>query len=503
MDDGFGSVTRRALARRAIVSEDCVQFSARSGGGSIDGPKTVVRVYYDGVRPGGGQAREPSGANPECHDTTGAGAARVLERVRRWLGAVVALHERSPAEREQFRRLPVSVRGFLIISCLVDLYALTRVAPRDLPAVGALIAMFALTMLVPPVPSPLGYVRTVPRLAFTATIALLWSPLHTFVGVAFGTLLGVFAFRLYEPWRAAVNMFSWAYPAVVASMAGHMAFSVIPDPLLGLTAASVVIVVVYWALNNAAFALVLRRGDPFFQHWWNLVKESPLGQILSAPLSIFLGAIALGLGSRPGIVLLLTGLAALTIPSARAQLTLHFASQRTSTDIVHALMLALERTIPGAGQHAERVSTLVVETGRLLHVPARIVEVWRQAGLLHDVGLIETRSRTGAPEAHAAVGARILADHPDPLVADIVRDHHTPWSHVSSNGQPVITLGAHVLAAAEAYDELRHGTANAPGLMTHAAAAEALRARAGAQLDPEITAVVLEAAARLDRRPAA
>ena len=427
----------------------------------------------------------------------------VLQAFRRWLRDTIALHERSPAEREELRRLPASVRAFLIASCAVDLYAITRLAPRDVSVVTALTAVYALVMLVPPVPSPLGHIR-VPRLAFTVTIALLWSPLHTFVGVVCGTLLGVFAFRLYEPWRALLNSVYWAYPAALASVAGHSVFNAIPDPLLGLTAASVVIVVVYSIINYAAVALIrhFSFGDPFFPYWWSSIKEDPLGQILSAPLSIFLGAIALGSGANSWTVFLLTGLAALTIPPARAQTILYFASQRTASDLVGALMLALERAVPGARAHAERVSALVGETGHRLRVSARAVAAWRQAGLLHDVGLIEARSRTAAPETHAAMGARILAAHPDPLVADIVRDHHTPCSQSRSNDRPAVAVGARVLAAAESYDELRNGTAGVPGLMTHAAAADALRRLVGTQLDPTATAAVLDAAERLDRRAA-
>ena len=427
----------------------------------------------------------------------------VLQNIRRWLGGIVALHERSPAEREELRRQLASVRGYLIASCLIDLYALTRLAPRDIPAVAGLVVLYALTMLVPPITSPLGYTR-VPRLAFTATIALLWSPLHTFVGVVCGTLLGVLAFRLYEPWRALLNTFYWAYPAALASIAGHAVFGMIPDPLLGLTAASVVIVVVYWVTNYFALALVhhLSFGEPFFQYWWSCVKEDPLGQILSAPLSIFLGAIVLGSGSHPGVVLLVTGLAALTMPSARAQIILNFASQRTASDLVRALMLALERTAPGAGVHAERVSALVDATGRRLRVSAHTLEVWRQAGLLHDIGLIESRSRNASPAAHAAVGARILTSHPDPIVAEMVREHHTPWSRRSLRSEGAAALGARVLAAAELYDELRYGTADTPGLGTHAATVDALRPLIGTKLDPSVTAAVLETAQQLELRAA-
>ena len=427
----------------------------------------------------------------------------MLERFQRWLKGIIALHERSPAEREELRRLPRVVRGALIVSLLVDLYAIARLAPRDVPAVAALTLIYALVTLVPPIVGPFGRFLF-PRLALTATIALLWSPLHTLIGIACGTLLGVLAFRLYEPWRALLNTVYWAYPAALASLLGHAALRAIPDPLVGLSVASVVIVIVYWVTNDAVGALSLhvRSGVPFFADWWRGLKEDPVDQLLSAPLPIFFGAIAHGLGSRPWIALLLTGLAALTIPSARAQRNLYFKSQRTTQDIVRSLMLALERAVPGAHAHAERVSALVGEAGRRLGVPARTSEVWCFAALLHDVGLIEARGRTAPAAVHAAVGARILVSHPDPAVAEIVREHHTPWFQRSAEGDRTAPLGARVLAAAETYDELRYGTAGAPGLGTHAATAEAMRPLLGTQLDPAVAAVVIEAAEHLGLRAA-
>jgi putative nucleotidyltransferase with HDIG domain len=427
----------------------------------------------------------------------------LIGRFRRRLGEIIAQHARSAAEQEDLRHWPPVVRGGLIIGCMGSAYACTKVAPADVPAVSGLTLVYALTMLVPPITSPWGQIR-LPRLAFCATIAMLWSPLHTLVGITAGTLLGVLAFRLYEPWRAMMNCVLWAYPTALASLAGHEALGRITDPLLGLTAAGLTIVIVYWATNYAAIALWRRlaNGEPFFRYWWRSVSEDPLGQMLSAPLPIFLGAIGHGLGSPPAVLVILTGLSALMMPTERAQRTLYFASQRTTTDIVRALMLALERLNPGARAHAERVSELVAAAGRALGMRAHTVEVWRHAGLLHDVGLIDADSRAGPPGMHAVVGAKILASHPDPMVADIVREHHKPWFRGSSRMERSALLGARALAAAEAYDELRYGHSGSRGLGTHAATAAALRPLIGTQLDPVVTAVVLETAERQERRRA-
>src|SRR5579864_6182231 len=372
---------------------------------------------------------------------------------------IVDMNVRAPDERDEFRKPPVWLRRTLLASLAGYLYALTSLAPHDIPAVTALTVVYGLTMLVPPVPSPLGMIRT-PRVAFLVTLMLLWSPLHALIAIAFGTLLAVAVFGLYESWRALINTVWWAYPAALASAAGHALLGVIPGRLVGLTAASLTILIVYLVANFGLLALYrrLRHGEPFFSYWWSCLRENPLSQVLAAPVPILLGAIALGLGRSPWMALLLTTLSAVTMPAVRAQLAVFLASQGTVQDIVRALMIALERTVPGAQALAQRVADLVDRMGRRLRVSADMLESWRTAALLHDIGLIDADSRMGTPVSHAAVGARILASYPDAIVADMVREHHTPWSSVTRRLRGAAALGARVLAAAEYYDELRYGT---------------------------------------------
>ena len=424
----------------------------------------------------------------------------VVRNVQRWVHVVSALHER----REAFGDPPAWLRAVLLSSCLVYVYALTRLALRDIPGVAGLAILYALTMLVPPVPSPLGMVR-LPRLTFTVTLGLLWPPLHTLLGVALGTLLAVLIFRLYETERAILNTLFWAYPAALASAVGHAVLQTVPDPLAGPAAASLVIMLVYWPTNYALLALYrhFRWGEPLLSYWWSCVTENPLAQFLSAPLPVFLGAIAFGLGFRPWAALLVTGVAVLTMPSARTQITLYFASQRTARDMVRALMVALERVTPGAQAHAERVSELVGEAGRYLRVPAATLDVWRLAALLHDVGVLEAQNRTAPPEMQALAGARILANYPDAMLSDMVREHHTPWFRGPLRLGRAAALGARVLAAAESYDELRYGRGDTGGLASHEATTEAFQPLIGTQLDPRVAAVLLKTAERLEHRAAA
>ena len=422
-------------------------------------------------------------------------ASPIRGRVRSWIRILVALHQRPRFQPREFLNVPAWLRGALIASCLIDVYALTRLAPRDLDVVAALVAVYAATTLIPPVAGRSGYIR-VPHVAFVVTLCLLWSPWVTLVAVAYGTLIPVLGLRLYEPWGALFNGVIWAYPAAAASAIGHMVLRTLPDPLVGVTAATIAILCVYLSSNFAGLPLYrrLRYGDPFFAAWWRRLKENPLAEALAVPPPILLGAIALGLGHRRWIDVALTALAAVTMPAGRAQLAFYLESQRTMTDLMQALMVALERTVPGAQVHAKRVAELVSETGQRLRVSPATLEQWRLAALLHDIGLIDSGSRAASPASHAVVGGRILVSYPDAMVGDMVREHHTRWSAVSPQLRGTAALGAHVLAAAESYDELRYGTPGRPGLVTHAATATAFRRLIGTQLEPRSAAVLLETA---------
>jgi putative nucleotidyltransferase with HDIG domain len=415
--------------------------------------------------------------------------------VRTWMRTIIALNTRPPDEREEFLDPPKWLRITLGASLILDAFALTRLRPQELSSVIALIMIYVLTMLVPPVASPFGMIRT-PRVAYLVTLMLFWSPTQVLITVASGTLFAVVAFRLYEPLRAVLNTVFWAYPAALASSVAHGVLRVTPDPLLGLAASVFTILIVYLAANFALVSLYrhLRRGDPFFSYWWRMFTENPSSQVLAAPVPILLGAIAYRLGHQPSILLVLTVLSAITMPAGRAQLAIFLASQRTVQDIVRALMIALERVVPGAQAHAERVSELVGETGRRLRVSANTLESWRTAGLLHDIGLIDAASRRASPVSHAIVGARILDSYPDPMVADMVREHHTPWSAIPPRLRSAVALGARVLAAAEVYDELRYGTPTNDGLKTHEATVAALDPFIGKYLEPRIAAALLDAA---------
>ena len=424
--------------------------------------------------------------------------------LRRRVVALLALSHRPADECEPFHTLPVRLRVLVVITLLLDIV----VGPLPLLHHGVFVGLsatvFALTLLIPMVRTASGQYR-VPHLAFITTIALLWPASDAVAVIVLGTVLGVLVFRLYEPWRAVLHTLFWAYPAGLASAAGHRVAFLIPDALLGLVAATLTIIVVYRIASYAMHSVYrgLRFGDSFFKTWVRTVIENPTSQLLSGPLPILLGAIAMGMHHQPWTLFLLTGVAGLTMPLARTETVLYVASQRSISDLVQAMTVALEPVVPGSQAHAERVSRLTVEAGRRLRVPNAALETFAVAARLHDIGLIDAASRTGSPTAHAVVGAHILAPYPDAILPEMVGHHHTPWRQLPRMTRTA-SIGARILAAAECYDEARYGRDHNQPPASDAAVTAKLAPLMDSYLDPVVAMAVFHAAAEVDRpEPAA
>src|SRR5215471_6949986 len=92
-------------------------------------------------------------------------SAGVLTLVRNWMRTIILLNTRPPDERQDLLDPPAWLRTVLLISLVIDLFALTRVTASAIPSVAALTIIYILSMLVPPVASPHGLIRT-PRVAF-------------------------------------------------------------------------------------------------------------------------------------------------------------------------------------------------------------------------------------------------------------------------------------------------------------------------------------------------
>ncbi len=169
-------------------------------------------------------------------------------------------------------------------------------------------------------------------------------------------------------------------------------------------------------------------------------------------------------------------------------------------------MRALEGIDPNARAHGDRVSALAVETGRRLGMSEHRLLALRLASRLHDVGVLAGPDGDAAEQHHAAVGGRILARFPDPLIAQFVRAHHEDWDgqgFPDRLGGEAIPLGARILAAAELYDSARAGLRPFERPRSPEEAADYLTSISGSALDPRVVPVLLEVAREHETRSAA
>jgi hypothetical protein len=77
----------------------------------------------------------------------------------------------------------------------------------------------------------------------------------------------------------------------------------------------------------------------------------------------------------------------IALPIARQEYGYYIRAQQTLTEIVEAMVRALEGVDPAARAHGERVSKLATEAGRSLRMSEREILALRLASRLHDVGL--------------------------------------------------------------------------------------------------------------------
>jgi putative two-component system response regulator len=187
------------------------------------------------------------------------------------------------------------------------------------------------------------------------------------------------------------------------------------------------------------------------------------------------------------------------------------ALRQLSVSVIDSLIAAQEAKDPHLRGHSHRVAALSASIADHLGLDENVVEDVRQAGRLHDVGMI------GVPEAilhkngsltpaefdqvkkHVGIGMEILSPlrHISRALA-FIQDHHEHWD---GSGYPRglsgedISIGGRILAAADAYDALTSSRAYREP-MTGPETVEYLKSKVGNLLDP----VVYEALATVVSR---
>jgi HD-GYP domain-containing protein (c-di-GMP phosphodiesterase class II) len=252
---------------------------------------------------------------------------------------------------------------------------------------------------------------------------------------------------------------------------------------------------VYGVLHTVLFVLYrrLQFHRPAPREWLDYVALNPSSQLIATPMAIVLAEVSRQLSGN-AIGLALTAACALALPLARQELAYYHQSQQMLEEIAEAMIRVLDRVMPGAREHGERVSRIAVETGRRLGLSERALMTLGLAARLHDVGLLTKADVSAGKGANGSV-AKAVQDHvPDRLLAAIIQAHHERW--VDREGhrpqrRTLVSLGASILAAAELYDSARMGMRPFNRPISRAAVERELTRLAGSTLDPDIVPVIL------------
>lgn len=405
-------------------------------------------------------------------------------------------------EPPPFHELPQHLRIYIVLLALAYLVAAFWVAPRlNLAVAIGLIAIFAATGLVRPVPHPFGGISD-PNIGVIIIAALLWAPQDVLFGVGVGSFIGLTLFRKNKLWQATSNGSGWGLPAAAATTVARGVVSSLPAGVITLFLAAILAVATYRFANTGIFAIFrsLRFGRPFLPDWRQSIVFQWSSQFLSAPLAVVLAELAERMGTTwSGLGL--TALYTLALPVARQEYAYYNRAQQMLDETVEAVVRALEGTDPAARAHGDRVSKLAVETGRRFGMSERGLLALRLASRLHDVGQL-AGPETAAPDEHQAdVGGRILAQFSDGMIAEFVRAHRERWdgkgAHNERKGKD-IPLGGRILAAAETYDSVRSGLRPFDVPRSQDDTAAYLRALAGNVLDPKVVTILLKVAPEHD-----
>jgi putative nucleotidyltransferase with HDIG domain len=173
-----------------------------------------------------------------------------------------------------------------------------------------------------------------------------------------------------------------------------------------------------------------------------------------------------------------------------------------------ALSRAIEARDPHSSGHAHRVAVMAEVVAARLGWDEEDVEILRMGAALHDIGKLaipERILRKPGPldddelaeiRRHPEEGARMVARHRSmQLVVPAVLYHHERWD---GSGYPVgiegeaIPAEARILAIVDTFDAMTTDRSYRRALSEAAAVAELERC-AGAQFDPEIVRVFVEA----------
>ncbi len=398
--------------------------------------------------------------------------------------------------RAGFRDLSRSVQLYTIAVVVAYLLTVWLLPKGSHEVTFALAAIFATATLLQPFPRYAGGIL-VPNLTLVLVTILLWRPEEILIGGGLGTFIGLLLFRKSELWLAGLNGALHALTITAATVLARLILPIgsSPEDVARLVLAALASTAAYGVLHIGLFASYrsLRFEYPFLPDWLHHYVRNPGNQLISMPLAIVLASVAAHL-SNEGIGLVLTAACALALPLARQELSYYHQSQQMLEEIVEAVVRLLNRLMPGAREHSERVSAIAVETGRRLGLSEQALMTLRLAARLHDVGLLTDFDASRETEGGRGKSRNLLYQVPDRMIAAIIQAYHERWADREGH-QPqhrsLVSLAASILAAAELYDSARAGIRPFDRPVSREAVERELTTLAGSTLDPEVVPVVL------------
>jgi response regulator RpfG family c-di-GMP phosphodiesterase len=176
-------------------------------------------------------------------------------------------------------------------------------------------------------------------------------------------------------------------------------------------------------------------------------------------------------------------------------------------EVVRRLLAELDHHAPGERMHAERVAVYATATAYALGVRAEELQAIRYAAQLHDIGKVRVDasllSKLGTLSdediallrSHSEHAVEVLAEEPSLAPAvPLIRAHHERWD---GTGYPdglegdEIPLGSRIIAVAETFDVLAHGTPWRSS-MDEALALSTIEAASGDAFDPRVVEAFLK-----------
>ena len=158
-------------------------------------------------------------------------------------------------------------------------------------------------------------------------------------------------------------------------------------------------------------------------------------------------------------------------------------------------------------EHANRVSKMCYEMGKLMHFELNQLNKIKLAGLMHDIGkvniptaILNKVSELSTNEwdqimKHSEVGYRILsAVNEFAEVSEVVLAHHERWDgkgYPKGLSKEDIPLSSRILAIVDAYDTMIHTQAYASAVSQEEALEELIN-KANKQFDPYLVELFIQ-----------